>query len=122
MNEMERKNPFCVVSKETYGEHHQHDIQTNDAWMENPYADEYAAVPDEMVPAMMETDGYCDITYTADGKTVASFVAREKPEPQLDEPEPDPDTPQSNTLADRVAAVETDLAGLTAAVEKGLNL
>lgn len=87
MNEMERKNPFCVVSKETYGEHHQHDIQTNDAWMENPYGDEYAVVPDEMVPAMMETDGYCDITYTADGKTVKSFVARAKPEPKPDEPE-----------------------------------
>lgn len=122
MNEMERQNPFCVISKETYGEYRLHDIQTNNIWLKNPYGDEYAVVPDEMVPAILETDGYCDIVLTEDGTTVASYTAREKPAPKP-KPEPEePETPSGATLADRVTAVEADLAGLTAAVEKGLSL
>ena len=35
---------------------------------------------------------------------------------------PDPEEPADGDLAERVTAVEADLAGLTAAVEKGLNL
>lgn len=120
MNEMtNRQNMFCVISKKTYGEHGLHSIQTNSGWRENPYGDEYAVVPDEMVIAIIETGGYCDLTYTEDGATVASFVAREKPAP---EPEPEPEAPADGDIAERVAAVETDLADLTAAVEKGLNL
>lgn len=91
---MERQNPFCVISKETYGEHGLHDIQTNSAWSANPYSDKYVVVPDEMVSAILETGGYCDVTYTEDGKEVASFVAREKPEPKpIPEPEPIEPTP-----------------------------
>ncbi|MBR4404860.1 MAG: hypothetical protein IKT30_00580 [Bacteroidaceae bacterium] len=117
-----RQNVFCVISKETYGEHGLHAIQTNSGWGANPYGDEYAVVPSYMVDAILETGGYCDVTYTEDGKEVASFVAREKPEPEPI-PEPaEPETPADGDLAERVAAVETDLADLTAAVEKGLNL
>jgi len=120
---MERQNPFCVISKEGYGEHDRHDIQTNDSWLENPYGDEYATVPDEMVPGIQTTGGYCDIVLTKDGKEVASYTAREKPEP-TPKPEPEPEEPvePGETLADRVSAVEADLADLTAAVEKGLSL
>ena len=34
----------------------------------------------------------------------------------------EPDAPAEGDIESRIAAVETDLAGLTAAVEKGLNL
>lgn len=124
MDEMnERQNPFCVISKEGYGEHERHDIQTNDAWNANPYGEEYAVVPDEMVPGIRETGGYCDLTYTEDGTEVADFTAREKPEPKpAPEPEEPEEEPTGESLESRVAAVETDLADLTAAVEKGLSL
>lgn len=124
MDEMnERQNPFCVISKEGYGEHERHDIQTNSAWSANPYGDEYAVVPDEMVPSIRETGGYCDLTYTEDGTEVASYTAREKPEPKpAPEPEEPEEEPTGESLESRVAAVETDLADLTAAVEKGLSL
>lgn len=116
-----RANPLTVVSKKTYGEHARHDIQSNSAWVANPYGEDYAVVPDEMVQAILETGGYCDPTYTEDGKEVASFVAREKPEIVVPEPE-EPEEAPSESLASRVTAVETGLADLTAAVEKGLSL
>ena len=83
---VERKNPFCVISKETFGEYAVHDIQTNSAWSTNPYED-YAVVPDEMVESIMETRGFCDIELNEDGTEVVSFTAREIP----DIPEPDPE-------------------------------
>lgn len=76
---MERQNPFCVISKETYGEHKRHDIQTNSGWSANPYGEDYAVVPDEMVDAICETGGYCDIELNEDGTEIVSFTALEKP-------------------------------------------
>ena len=73
-------NPFCVISKATFGEYAVRDIQTNSAWSENPYGEDYAIVPDDMVTAIMETRGFCDITLTADGTEVVEFTAREIPE------------------------------------------
>ena len=106
---MEKQNLFCVISKETYGEHGLHDIQTNSGWSANPYGDEYAVVPDAMVNAILETGGYCDVTFTADGKEVASFVAREKPEPEpIPEPEPEPEIenePSAEELMDILLGV-----------------
>lgn len=94
-----RLNPFCVISKATYGEGETafHDIQTNGAWSGNPYGEEYAVVPDEMVEGILETDGFCDIVLSEDGTEVVSFVAREKvlPEP---EPEPEPEEPETESV------------------------
>lgn len=76
----QRVNPFCVISKATYGEYNVRDIQTNSAWSENPYGEDYAVVPDEMVLAIMETKGFCDIELNEDGTEVVEFTAREIPE------------------------------------------
>ena len=54
-------------------------------WIENPY-ENYAVVPDDMVEAIMETKGFCDIT-VEDG-VVIGFVASEILE--IPEPEPEP--------------------------------
>lgn len=75
----QRVNPFCVISKDTFGEYAVRDIQTNSAWSENPYED-YAVVPDDMVTEIMETRGFCDIELNEDGTEVVSFTAREIPE------------------------------------------
>lgn len=82
-----RKNPFCVISKETFGEYAVHDIQTNSSWSTNPYED-YAVVPDDMVEAIMETRGFCDIKLNEEGTEVVDFVAREIPE--IPDPVPEP--------------------------------
>lgn len=84
MNENIRKNPFCVISIETFGDYKMHDIQTNSTWTENPYND-YAVVPDDMVEDIMNTKGFCDITLNDDGSEVISFIAREIP--KVEEPE-----------------------------------
>lgn len=75
-----RKNPFCVISKPTYGDYAIHDIQTNSAWSGNPYGEEYAVVPDNMVEAILETRGFCNIVLNADGTKVVSFTTLEIPE------------------------------------------
>ena len=85
---VERKNPFCVISVETFGEYSVHDIQTNSAWTYNPYGKGYAIVPDEMVETMMKTRGFCDIKLNEDGTEVISFTAKEIPE--IPEPEAAP--------------------------------
>lgn len=75
----QRVNPFCVISKDTFGEYAVRDIQTNSAWSENPYGD-YAVVPDDMVADILETKGFCDIVLNEDGTEVVEFTAREIPE------------------------------------------
>ena len=70
----QRVNPFCVISKDTFGEYAVRDIQTNSAWSENPYPEEYAVVPDDMVTAIMETRGFCDIVLNEDGTEVVEFT------------------------------------------------
>ena len=88
----QRVNPFCVISKATFGEYAVRDIQTNSAWSENPYGDGYAVVPDDMVLAIQETNGFCDITLNEDGTEVVEFTAREIPEiPQEEAPPSDID-------------------------------
>lgn len=96
---MERKNYFCVVSKETYGEYAVRSIQTNSSWKENPYGDDYAVVPDEMVEEIMATRGFCDIVLNEDGTEVVSFTAREIP----DIPEPEP-VPSEESVWDKLDA------------------
>ena len=82
-----RKNDFCVISKDS-NEHGWHDLQTNSAWSANPYGDDYAVVPDEMVEAITETCGYCNIELNEDGTEVVSFEAI--PIPLMPESEPQP--------------------------------
>lgn len=72
-----RKNPFCVISKATFGEYAVHDIQTNSTWSGNPYGSDYAIVPDAIVPDIMETKGFCDIVLNEEETEVVSFTARE---------------------------------------------
>ena len=100
-----RKNPFCVISKATYGDYAVRDIQTNSAWGANPYDDTFAVVPDEMVEGIKETHGFCDIELSDDGTEVVSFVEREIPDIPEEEPEP--------TQMDRIEAQVTYTALMT---------
>lgn len=90
-----RQNPLCVISIATYGEYEIHDIQTNSGWSKNPYVEEYAVVPDDMVQDILETRGFCDIVLNDDNTEVVSFTAREIPvieAPTNTEPTPQDDT------------------------------
>lgn len=98
----ERKNPFCVISIDTFGEYGVHDIQTNSSWTSNPYETGYAVVPDEMVEAIMETCGFCDITLNEEGTEVVSFVAREIPDIPEPEPEPAPEDVTWDSMAEAI--------------------
>lgn len=87
----QRVNPFCVISKNTFGEYAVRDIQTNSGWGANPYED-YAVVPDEMVLDIMETCGFCDIELNEDGTEVVAFTALEIPEIPKEEVTAEPTT------------------------------
>jgi hypothetical protein len=76
----QRVNPFCVISKNTFGEYAVRDIQTNSAWGANPYGNDYAVVPDDMVTEILETRGFCDIVLNEEETEVVEFTAREIPE------------------------------------------
>ena len=99
----QRVNPFCVISKQTFGEYAVRDIQSNSAWSANPYED-YAVVPDEMVTDILETKGFCDIVLNAEGTEVVSFTAL--PVPEIPVPTPEP------TAEDRIAELEAQNAML----------
>lgn len=99
MNET-RKNLFCVVAKKVTGEYGVRDIQTCSAWDSNPY-ENYAVVPDDMVPEILETCGFCDIVLNEDGTEVVSFTAREIP----DIPEPEHEI----TVEERLSEVAEQL-------------
>lgn len=77
---IERQNPFCVISKKTFEPYNVHDIQCNSAWSKNPYGDDYAIVPDDMVKGIVETRGFCDIELNEDKTEVVSYTALEIPE------------------------------------------
>lgn len=100
----QRVNPFCVISKQTFGEYNVRDIQTNSAWGANPYED-YAVVPDDMVTAIQETRGFCDITLNNEGTEVVSFTAL--PVPEIPVPVEEP------TQLDRIEAQVTYTALIT---------
>ena len=96
----QRVNPFCVISIQTYGEYNVRDIQTSSAWGENPYGEDYAVVPDDMVLAIKETHGFCDIVLNEDGTEVVSFTALEIPEI--------PEPPHEPTQEERIAQLEAN--------------
>ena len=87
MTENTRKNDFCVISKES-NENGWRDLQKNSAWSANPDTDYFVVVPDDMVDAIWETCGYCDIVLNEDGTEVVSFTAKEIPVIETPEPEP----------------------------------
>lgn len=120
----QRVNPFCVISKATFGEYAVHDIQTNSAWSENPYSD-YAVVPDDMVVSILETRGFCDITLNEDGTEIVEFTAREIPEIPTEEPGPTLEERVSNieeTLANGSGSTGTDVWDeIAVAIEEGVN-
>ena len=105
----QRVNPFCVISKATFGEYAVRDIQTNSGWSENPYGAGYAIVPDEMVPGIMETKGFCDIVLSEDETEVVSFTAREIPD--IPTREPDQEQTDDDSVWDEMAL----------AIEEGVN-
>lgn len=99
-----RKNPFCVISK-TANENGWHDLQTNSAWSSNPYGEDYAIVPDDMVESIMETFGYCDLVLNEDGTEVVSFTATEIP----DIPVPEEEPTEVEVLQEEVTALQLAL-------------
>ena len=86
----ERKNHFCVISVATcdLNGYKYHLIETSSSWNKNPYETGYAVVPDDMVEAIMETRGFCDIVLNEEGTEVVSFVPREIPDIPVPVPEP----------------------------------
>lgn len=100
----QRTNPFCVISKNTLGEYAVRDIQTNSSWGANPYGENYAVVPDDMVTAILETRGFVDIELNEEGTEVVGFTALEIPE--IPEPTPEP------TLEEKIAELEAQNAML----------
>ena len=102
----QRVNPFCVISKAIYGEYAVRDIQTNSGWSANPYGNDYAVVPDDMVTDILETRGFCDIELNEDCTEVVSFTAREIPDIPVAEP-----TPTDESVWDEMAL----------AIDEGVN-
>lgn len=104
-------NGLCVIEKvgvevtDINGKKHEtHDIQTNSAWGSNPYGDAYAVVPDDMVTAIQETRGFCDIELNEDETEIVGFTAREIPEI--------PEPPKEPTAEERIAELEAQNADL----------
>lgn len=109
----QRVNPFCVISKNTFGNYAVRDIQTNSSWSSNPYGEEYAVVPDDMVTDIIKTRGFCDIKLNEEETEVVSFTAREIPEIPVPEAGP--------TLDERVTELETTVDEMAAAIVEGVN-
>lgn len=97
-NSAKKSNVLCVISKSVFGEHGVRDIQTNSCWYQNPYGDQYAVVPENLVEDIIETSGFCDIELNEDGTEVVSFTKREIPETITKNKKP--------TTEERLAALE----------------
>ena len=102
LEETKRKNNFCVIGKKAL-ENGWRDLQTNQAWSKNPYGEDYAVVPDDMVADIMATRGFCNIELNEDGTEVVSFTALDIPD--IPEPEPQPTEEQL-----KIAELEEKLA------------
>lgn len=87
----ERKNLYCVISK-VADENGWRDLQTNSAWIENPYGEAFAVVPYDMIEDIMKTHGFCNITLSEDGTEVVAFEATEIPAFEDVEEEAEPTT------------------------------
>ena len=105
-----RQNMFCIISKFTW-EHGGRDIQTNSSWSANPYGEEYAVVPDDMVERIMETSGFCDIELNEDGTEVVSFTAL--PIPEFPQTEAEHQPTNEERIAELEEALDVLLSGVT---------
>lgn len=108
----QRVNAFCVIAKDKWANGGR-DIQTNASWGKNPYGEAYAVVPDDMVVAIQETKGFCDIELNEDETEVVSFTALEIPEFPVPEPEPTQEERiaelEESVIASEIAITELDL-------------
>ena len=89
---------ICVISKEVFGEYSVRDIQTNIAWTDNPYGNDYAIVPEELIEGVLKTNGFCDIELNNNGTEIISFTPRKLPEIPKEEPKP--------STEERISALE----------------
>lgn len=96
--EISANEVFGVISKQAFGEIGCRDVQTNSAWSENPYGDEYAVIPEDLIDGIVATCGFCDIDLNEEGTEVISFTAREIPENLIREKQP--------TTEERLEALE----------------
>ena len=94
-----RKNDFCVISK-VANKNGWRDLQKNSAWSANPNPDYFVIVPDDLVDAIWETCGYCDITLNEEGTEVVSFTAREIPVIESPAPAPTQEELQWQAITD----------------------
>lgn len=103
----------CIISKIAFNDYGRRDIQTNVEWSEERQGGDFALVPDDLIEGIVATEGFCDLELSDDENVVIAFTAREIPElPGYEE----------LSLEQRVKTVESDVASLTAAIEKGLSL
>ena len=103
------KTPIMVISKFTWSNGGR-DIQTNNAWENNPYAD-YALVPEDMMESISATNGFCDIILNDAETEVIGFTAREIPIPVKVEPEPTEEELQWQAITDlEITQMEHDQA------------
>ena len=105
-----RQNPFCVIAKEPW-ENGGRDIQRNSAWSANPYGEDYAIVPDDMVESILETRGFCDIELNEDGTEVAAFTAL--PIPEFPQTEAEHQPTNEERIAELEEALDMLLSGVT---------
>ena len=102
-----KKNDFCVISKEA-NENGWRDLQKNSAWSANPDPDYFVVVPDDMVEAIWETYGYCDLELNEESTEVVSFEKKEIPVIETPEPEPTEEELQWQAITDlEIAQMET---------------
>ena len=90
---------FGVISKDTFGLFGARDIQTNSSWSVNPYGDNYAVIPSNLIEDIVATRGFCDIELNEDGTEVISFVPKEIPKEISVNRQP--------TILERLVALET---------------
>ena len=95
---MENKTIFGLISKNTFGEFNARDVQTNSSWAGNPYGEDYAIIPEELIEGIVETRGFCDIELNEDGTEVISFTPKEIPKTVSVNRQP--------TILERLAALE----------------
>lgn len=94
----ERTEPYYFISINTSGKYGAHPIFS---YQDNTLREGLARIPDDMVEAIQETWGLCDLVLNDDETEVVNFTPREKPE--IPEPTPEP------TLSERVTTVEEQL-------------
>lgn len=94
---------LCVISKDTFGEFGARDVQTNSFWTENPYGEDYAVVPANLIDGVIETRGFCDIELNDDGTEIISFTPREIPKTLTLQKQP---TTQERLVALEMAMLE----------------